>query len=385
MKRWALLGLAVILTIANLQAANSFHAGDEVYIRHTQEGNVYLAGGRVIVNAPVRGDLLIAGGNIIINDSIYDDLMVTGGQVMVNGYVGGDVRVFGGELILSGDVGGEVLVFSGDVIIDEEASIYGNFHAYSGNIQIKGVIKGDAEMRGGNIDLTGSILGSAKLKAAKIEIAGMIGGPALLSARELIVEDPAQFAGTVAYWNEAGPIDLQIYMRSGEAQFDRGLKFHENYRFRYISRSGWVYWLFTLLGALLFILLLVLIFPRWVYDSGLALSGSWGKFILRGILFLVGVPFAVIILTLTLIGLPFAIVLLIFYGFVLIYGSTIGAIVIASYLKRNDWKKSHVIVLALLLLVVVKFLGMIPFIGWMIVFLVMATGIGALITHAKAE
>jgi len=370
MKR--LISFLTLVFLSNLLSAQ-FEAGDKVRLSEPSDDDLYMAGGEVTVDATVHGDCLLAGGKIAVNDSVTQDLIVGGGDIFLRGYVGDDVRVAGGTIEIDSEVMDDLIVFGGDVLLPPQAVIHGNVVCYAGELTIHGTVHGELKASGGEITIDGPIHGSASMSAESIEIGNR-----------------AEFGSDVSYWTEEGEVDFGTSVKKGVAQFDESLSW-DNEGYSAVGTFLGVGILFMFLfiaGGFLIVLLLEWAFGKWFSGAASQVVSSWSRSLGVGVIYFVGLPILILVSFMIVIGIPIGVVGLALYIFSLVFGNFVAALVLAHLWKaRNQktWNLGVTALIALAIAVVLQLLTSIPFLGFLISFVVFCITYGAIILAIRSK
>lgn len=118
------------------------------------------------------GDLKVSGG-----ESYAGDVVVYRGDVNVEGggRIGGNLYVYSGDVEIKGGgtVGGDVIAYGGDVTIDGGGRVGGNVQALGGDVDLVdgSTVGGDVSVLGGSIDrAAGAVVGGNVLSGPDIAI-----------------------------------------------------------------------------------------------------------------------------------------------------------------------------------------------------------------------
>jgi len=133
-------------------------SGGNVSIVDPVADDVFAAGGTIDVNAPVDS-LTAAGGTITINAPVKGDVIAAGGRVIVNNNVGGKIIAAGGNVDVNGDIGTNAVIYGGKVIVNPRVTI-----------------GRDAAITGGEVITGGKVLGNLSVKSDTLEDTGTVGG-----------------------------------------------------------------------------------------------------------------------------------------------------------------------------------------------------------------
>lgn len=376
--------LAIVLSFGSLSAAD-FYAGDKIRIKKAAEGDVYVAAGEVKVEAVIGGDLHIASGDVVINDSIGDDLVIAAGRVEVNGKVGDDLRVFGGDVLVNRDVMSDVLVFGGKLTIAEEVTVHGDVICMGGEVEMEGMVKGHLNIKGGNIEIEGRVEGNVDVRGGHVEFDAVVGGHSIIAAKELSLEEGAQFNGNVRYWTGGGEVDFSAYLNGATATYDESLELRDsdfNVNTKYLGLGIFMYWVYFLVSSLILLLVLATFFDADFRSVAAKLNDVPAKSIGIGVVFFLGVPAVIVILLCTLVGIPLALMVAAIYGFAILVANALAALAVTYYFERRtgqSWSKTQMVAYALLVLVLFKLVFLVPFVGSVAKNIVVAMAFGATI------
>ncbi|WP_411895112.1 hypothetical protein [Winogradskyella sp. A2] len=365
----------LILVLFTVLSYSQSEANNEIIVNNTQPDDSYYAGGTIIVNATIKGDLIMAGGKLIVNDSIYGDLTSAGGELSLEGKVIDDVRVAGGKITVDSEIGDDLVVFGGEVIVTENAKIHGNLKSSAGTLQMNGEVMGNLEASGGDVTINGIVRGTSKLLAD-----------------DIILGNEAKFHGNVEYWESDGEINFNNALVNAEAKYNEDLA-DEQAQMSIITygTKSLKSWIFYVLSALFGILVFHTLFKHAFSNAVEGLENNLLKSFGFGLIYLIGIPFLILVTFLILIGLKLGLFAAAVFVFSLLFGHTIASILVAYYLRgkyNKNWGFWQVTFVALALTIVLRLLTMIPYLGILISVVVLAVAYGALtlqIFRAKKE
>ncbi|MFA6136328.1 MAG: polymer-forming cytoskeletal protein [Candidatus Paceibacterota bacterium] len=349
--------------------ALTFKGGESYYLSQGDKvaGDLYLGASSATIAGEVNGDLFIGGGSVFISGPIKQDLTVAGGSINLNGAIGDDIRAAGGNIVIGGNVGGDLLIFGGQVHLAPGAVVKGEALIYGGMVTIDGKIMGDVKIRGGQVVVNGWLLG----KNSDIAV-----------QKSLILGSSARVEGNLTY---KAPQEAQIDSLAiiiGETKFEKiegGTKY-SNPMGSWWKKAVGVLWGIKLAMTLLVVLLAVWIFPKHVQNYVSYAKGNFWKEVLRGFLFLVVVPIAVILSFITVIGIPVGGLLLVSYVLSLFVAfGVIASLVLGSLVWQwfsSDKKLEVTWKQAIVGVILLNVLGFIPFVGWIAVFIFSLVSLG---------
>lgn len=367
-----LISLSAILLIPASSMAAYFKTG-RVFANPpgTIRDNVYVAGGNVAISSAIDGDLYAAGSMLFVSAKTTQDITLVGGTIIVSGATGDDIRVGGGNVTLGGNFSGELMLAGGQVMITPDTQIKKDSYIAGGAVTFSGKEVGNLTIAGGTIFINGTIEENLKIKnAQKVTIGegAVIKGNLEYSAlSEAAVESGAKILGATTFHK----IEKTGGVRKSGAVF------------------GSLFGLFTLLSLIKLLIILAgayLVWYIWKKDSidilHVAKSRFW-RSLLRGFLFLVAIPVASVITMASIIGILPGLFSLLIYAALLILGVPFAVLFTASLIAKNrtDLKWFHIILAAAAMMVV----KIIPFIGWLSVFIVYLTALGALLSILKPK
>lgn len=326
----------------------SFEAGEDVTITEDVLGDLYVAGGTVTIRAKVYGDLLVAGGTVLIQAPVEQDIRAGGGTVQIEDHVGGNVTVGGGT-----------------VKFTEGSTVDGSVVAGGGEVHFHGSIGGHVFVGGETVMIDGPILGHVNGGASDLEVAGnahVLGDLAVKVGNDFSVSESAIVEGRR---------DIRIVEDNERADHRQNSGWFEN-------RASMMIWgmLSTLLGGALLIKLFskpMATIAKTILTSPWSTLG-WGAVIL----FLA--PIVIILVMVTMIGLPLGFLLLMLYIIAIIVSSWITSFAVGRKLaetsKLEQLKNPYAQLAAGI--VVLAFLKVLPFVGWLVGCVSLLFGLGAL-------
>lgn len=359
-----LFGLLPLSSIAaEIKAGENYTSG----VGEVVTDDLYVAAGMLSIGGNVEGDLVAAGGRAVVGGNITEDLLLVGGDAIVIGNIGEDARVAGGNVTLSGNVGGDLVTAGGNVQVASTSTIEGDVVAGAGVLIIDGIVNGNVKVGSGALIINGQINGDIEAEAEEVQFGknAIVAGDVTYKAfTEAKIEEGAQLNGTINFEErERGTVNQQ----AGEAIF------------AFIGAA----WLVKLLMQLAVALVLLWFAPRALSHIATRISEKFSRELLRGFIFLVVTPIAVILLMVSVIGIMLAIPIILLYSAMLIIAKVLAAVVLGEILWKwfklsapaVNWKS---IVLGV---VVINIVSLVPVLGWIVVFLLFCASLGSLSNH----
>ncbi|AUV81583.1 hypothetical protein C2R22_07880 [Salinigranum rubrum] len=311
-----------------------------------QASGIERVGGLVEVadGETVTGDLSAVGGTIVVAGTVTGDVEATGGSVVVapTGVVEGNLAAIGGSVLVEGTVGGDAEAFGGSVYVRDGARVGGTLEAAAGSVRLDGQVAGDARLAG---------------ETVTVGPTAAVGGNLLYDAETFTASPEASVAGAVRA--EEGIITDEPTV--APPAIPRGV--------------GAVYGLLAnlLLGAAL-----LLAVPRF---TGVVTSVGAQKTLRSGgvgLLALVGVPVALVLVALTIVGIPLSLAGIVAFALLLWVAFVYGTLVTGTWLLSLVEREGRWLALGVGL-VAVTLVGLVPFVGGVVEFLVLLVGLGAFV------
>jgi hypothetical protein len=348
--------------------AQRLEMGKDIIITQAVHENLYTTGNNITINAPVYGDLVTAGSNITINDTIQKDILLAGGTVFFNGYAGDDVRCAGGKLYVKKDIKGDLVITGGTVMIDKNVTIGGNLLISGGEITLNGTVKGNMRGAFAKFAMNGSIEKDMDCKGGNLIVNGTVMGKSVLSATDIDIGGNATFNDDVRYWNNKGSLDFKQAMKKGQATYDTSLKIETGhwYYAGWMSLMAVIWYLGT---AILMIFLTQFLFPKTMRRASDTVFMETLKSLGYGLLYLVGVPVAMIIAFVTVIGIPIGLILLFGYILTMALAAVITSVVAANWLNSKynyNWGTGKMVLTATGIFIVLKLLSATVILSWVV-------------------
>lgn len=362
--RFGLLG-GLLLLIPFVSFAAEFRTGDQPSLPSGQSvvNDLYMAGGNVSASGSVQGDLIAGGGNVLLSGPVSADLMASGGTITILGDIEGDVRFGGGNVTIQGAVGGDIIGGGGQITLAGNG-VGGDVALAGGAITIDAPITGVVHIAGGDIRINAPITGNVIIKADKITLgpkAALAGNLTYTASEPAHLEDGAVVRGATEF----------------EERPDRATK---------AGVTAALLALFSLWMIAKFLMLLIgasaiaYFFHRFAREL-VATAGMqpWIE-ILRGLVVSIVLPVVSVVLLMTVIGVPLGALGLLATFALSIFAHLAAPIVIGSLVHKWTRHPAGYVVnwkTVVLGVVIFFFLGLIPFLGWLVKALICLLTLGA--------
>lgn len=356
---------AAVLPLASFAAY--FNAGKAVDVGGTQaiNQNAYMAGGTVTVTAPVTGDLLAAGGTVIISSKVTGDIMAAGGTVIITGASAQDLRAAAGNLTVGSALSGELVAAGAQVTVTPDTTVAKDSYIRASAVTWNGDEKGNLDVAGNSVVIAGTVEKNLTIKAGQnvtIAQGAVIKGNLDYAAPvKATIADGAQILGTTTFHQSAAPAAAASPVS-------------------WLGPFAALFTLWLLLKLLMVLLLVYLIWYIFRNDSVAMIEGAtrhFWKSLLRGFIFLVAVPVAVIIALITVVGIMAGAIAALLYAALLVLSCPVTVLVVSSLVmkRRTSLRWYHVLLGA----VIIEIVLLIPFVGWIAYFIVWLASFGALL------
>jgi cytoskeletal protein CcmA (bactofilin family) len=341
-------GLVVVsvLLLSVSSSALEVRTGDEIVIPAGTviNDNLFVAGGDVAVSGTIKGDLIAFGGDIEIDAYVAGNIIVAGGDVEIKGSAR-NVYIGGGDVDLSGTVRKDLVVGGGTVNLGKTARVWKDTYLGCGNAEVAGRIYRDLKVGAGDLKLAPGAFVQGKLDH---------------SADNVEISDKARVVGPITSFARPAP-------GKGATRLLGGL-------FAFSVIVG-------VLAILLLGVLAVVFLPNQVELVTEKMKKDFWKSLGWGILSLVVVPLVAVLLCVTLIGIPLGVLLMIVYAFGIYVAVIFASIVIGKLILDKLGKKKLSLIWALVLgFVVLKAVGWVPLLGWIVSCIVFLWAFGALVS-----
>lgn len=328
-----------------------FRAGESIVIDEDLVGDVYVGASTVIVEGKIDGDLLVGGGTVTLNGEVTEDVRVGGGTVVLNGIVGQDVAAGGGSVTFgpSSEVGGSVITGGGMVVFNGE--IAGNVLTGAGAAQLAGDFGQDVMLEAGELQVLSNAVIGGNLTANYEEKAD--------------VSDKAQIMGEQS---------IERMYRSQKAE-------HARDRMTGVGKGmNQVRSTMSLVLGLVSGLVLMYLFPK-------ATDAITNKMIKKplpslgwGFIKLLVLPITMMVLMVTVVGLPLAFMMLMGFAMGMMVSTWVAGKALGEKIYQESkakWFKNRYLQFAVGL-TLIKLLGLLPLVGWLIKLIAFLMGFGAL-------
>lgn len=353
--------LAKTLLCAVLAAAAALAPAQEE--GKTRE-NMYLSGTEVRPQGPITGDLVAAAGRITLDHYVQGDAVLAAGNIELRSGIGEDLRAAGAIITAAGRIAGELLIGGWSVSFSPDAEVGGSAWIAGHDTAVAGRFKRGLTVYSRDILVFAEVDGDVRLVGKTIEVhpaARIKGKLTYKSSSEIKVHPGAQIGAIV---REPGTFP----------------------RFELIG-GGPPFRPLLMLGLLACGALLLALFPRFTIASSEAVGARPLQSLGLGTAIFFSVPPVILLLVITIIGIPIALAAAALYAVVLLAGYLVAACFMGSALLRlargpaalRYWVRVAALAVALVALWLVRH---VPYVGGLVILLVLIVGVGAMALHA---
>lgn len=158
--------LAVMLGYATPAHAFDGRGGDQMVIQAGEviEDDLYIGAQTLTMNGTVKGDLIVGAQTVIINGTVEGDLIAGAQTVVINGSVGDDARVFAAAIQIAeaASIGGDLVAMGASVETKTGSRVAADLVSGSGQVYLAGEVGGDVLAGTGGLELRGPVGGDVK-------------------------------------------------------------------------------------------------------------------------------------------------------------------------------------------------------------------------------
>jgi cytoskeletal protein CcmA (bactofilin family) len=389
-RRYLPLLVGLIMFVVAPAGATTVEKGDNVRISglHEIDDDFYAFSNQIQIDGVVNGDFTGFGAEAVVKGNIGRSGNFVCRYVDHNGSMEGSLRFLGERLTVTGRVGGSI-IGAGATIMIRQGSI----------------VEKDVNIAANEISLDGTVLGNAFCAGTNVRITAQIGGDLEVEAKKIIIAPPAVIRGNLIYRAESEDqltiepgvtvIGTTTWLQPDAEEEDADLL------------PDIAYAIANLLAAFIFGLLVLRLFRPYAEESFRQLHQRLTVSIAAGLMSLLGLVMAVIVLfsalagtalgalllsgdlaflgvcllALSLLALPISSFItvtgaIILYSGKIVVGLVLGHLLLGLFKSGTAKTSKAALFIGLILLTVVTAL---PYVGWVVFFLTMFIGAGAIV------
>ena len=360
----------LLIYITTLYGRNDDNSSNEegiVVLSSTQiVNNDYFAYGKnVEISGTVNGDVYVLGGQVLFDGKVNGDIIALAGSIEIAGIVSHNVRIMAAQASISGQIGRNLTGVTATIDISPSAVIGNNAVIISGNADLESIIKNNV-----------------RLYTSNVRISDHIGGNVMAHVGKIRLTSKANIGGSLEYWsNKDALIDSSTHI-------EQGVKHHPPF-FYNLFHGKWAKILKISSKLATFLMnfcysltigIIMIRYFRYRIDRTLnAMNQTPLQALIAGGVLLLILPLACLLLIVTVLGVPFALTLL-SLTVVTFYTAKIFFILWVSkiLLHRFDFQR-YIYHYLLCGLIIYFLLTLIPYIGVVLSLSALLLGLGGMI------
>ena len=310
---------------------------------------------------------------------VENDLYLFDEDIVIEGIVDGNVFAFGTNVTVKAEIGGDLFVMAENLNLDG-AYIYSSIFALANEIKINGIAC-DIYAISNNFTLeeNGYIHRDLKLASQNVSLNGVIRRNAYITSDNIVFPELANtyIHGNLTY-NSDAEISFPENAVTGNITFNKAEEKAEP------SLATKVVDVLTIIGLLLLNTFIITILAMWLTPNFIKKVSNMGikKVLVSlpiGLATLIVLPIISIILIFTIIGIPLSFALLGIYFLLIAFATAFASIAISGIITKNSKSKVKFVLFALVSTIIIWALGLIPFVGGLVDFLVLILGLGTVV------
>jgi len=330
-----------------------FASGDVLDVRGTINGDAFLAGSNITFSGNVNGNLFVAGNTINLTGKVNGMIFSAGNVLTINSEGVNSLFAAGNLITVNSKISKNSYVAGSSVTITNNSEIGQDLFIGASVVNLDANVKRDL-----SLDSSSTFFGQNAKIGNDLEVASSMQTNANLQSIT---------GGKITITQSQENNSSKEYIASFKAKIFEKLTI-------------------GLFSVLIIGLLLIKFFNKSLIKINKDSEKNFGKNLLKGLLFSIGVPFLAIILLITIIGIKLSFLTIGIYSIVMFLSSVVGSIFIGDvFLKKLMRQKTPSLYLALLVgSLIFIILTIIPFVGWIFGAIIILVSLGSLINF-KSE
>ncbi len=385
----ALLGMAISLSLP--ASATLIRAGENVAVseEETVTEDLALFGSSVCVCGYVESDVIAFAKTIDVPGTVNQDLMGGAETVEITGQVGDDVRAGARYLGVHGLIGDDLIGFCQELQFSENGRVGGEAQVWCQKADLKGDVDGNLRIGCQSASIGGHVGGNMSVDARTITLSGAVDGTAQLKAENIALTPSCIISGNLEY-TSANQIQIhegaQVLGETSWKKPEVKAKPARKTILEGLAALKMFLNLTMLVGQIVVGLILIGFSRKHAVRMATSLTGHPWKSLGLGFMLAIFVPVACLILMLTIIGLPLGIItfmlyLIAWYLSPVVVGLTLGGKIVGAFRKERAGPMIGGLILGLIIL---RAISLVPVLGWLVMFVVILFGLGALaLSHQR--
>lgn len=328
----------------------------------TIDGDYFANGRTVEISGTVNGDLYVLGGQVFIDGTINGDVLVAAGSVEVSGVVTNDVRLLAGQALVTGKIGRNLTGVAATIELGPSAEIGRS-----------------AVIVSGNADVESRIRNNVRLYSSNVRISDQIDGKVIAYVGQLRLTSKVIIGGALEYWsNKNALIDPNAQIKGGvvhHPSFFYDL-FHSKLLKGLRIGSKLAALMMNLFYSFVIGLIMIRYFPQRVEQTIQTLNQKPAQSLVAGIVLLFLLPIIMLMLIITILGVPFALTLLSLTVVGFYTAKILSILWMSTHIFRKFEYKKHKRLYFAFGLIVYFIVTLIPYVGTIITIAALLFGIG---------
>lgn len=165
--------------------------------------NDYFAYGRNIeISGTVNGDVYIFGGQVFIDGIVNGDVIAVAGSIEISGIVKKDIRILAGQASISGKIGRNITAITASMELSPSATVENNALIIAGNVDLESVLKKNLRLYASSVRISNKVYGNIKAYVGYMRLtskANIQGEIEYWSNKEASIDSNAQIKHTVIH------------------------------------------------------------------------------------------------------------------------------------------------------------------------------------------
>ncbi len=332
---------------------------------YVSDQNLYFASVRAWFGATYDKDVVSASYDQTIGGTIFGDMTLLGKNIVLQGESFGDVRMIADTVTVSGVVNKDLILIARHVVLAPGA-----------------IINGDTLILAHTVETHGQFLGKSQITASQIDITGSIVGPTTLTGSKISFLPGAKVVSDISYFSPQRAIVAPGVEIQKELNFNQIESIQQNDVVKRLFFAFISFWAIIKLIATLFVIFILTqlfrLFLQRIIDT---VRVKKLRLFVTGIVSLIFIPLLIAILFATLVLIPVSIIALALFLIMIILLPAMSAIITASLYQTYVQKQPKVTAsfnMSALSLVLLTFVGFVPYVGSTLVYLIYILAFGAM-------
>lgn len=317
------------------------------------------------------------------------DEYLVGQDITIDYTIDGNLYVFGNNVTINSQIVGDVFVCANQLVVEKDGYIYSNLFACAQSVTVNGVIY-DAYVCTNNFTISGGyIYRDLRLSANTVNIFGIVGRNAYIGCNTLTFENQNADSTSENVTSSRGIINGNLEYSANESYIPEGCvngetKFTPIEINDDVSIKYYVISLASFLCLVIFIWLILLwLSPKFLGQTNDLLKTKKSSIALYGILGLILIPIVSVLLMFSGIAANVGLLILALYIILLCVSKTFFTIalnkLVCTKLKIEKTLANFGVLLVSSLVVWV--VGLIPYVGSILSFIMVWIGLGVMLTY----